>query len=124
MEEVTTADAPANDRPYSQAIIDGTRVFVSGQGPVDPDTGEIEEGDIESQTAQVLENIQSILAAADSSLNDVVKTTIFLTDIGQYNAVNEEYGKHFDPPFPARSAVEVSNLPSDIDVEIEVVAKR
>jgi len=124
MREVSTEDAPASIGPFSQAIVDGDRVFVSGQGPVDPETGEIVDGDVGVQTERTLENVAAILAAADCSLSDVVKATVFVTDMDDYDAINDVYGEYVDEPYPARSAVEVADLPIDIDVEIEVIASR
>ena len=122
MEEISTDDAPASIGPYSQGIRDGNRIYVSGQGPVDPVNGEIIEGDIAAQTARTLENVAAVLDAADTSLNDVVKATVFVQDMADYEAVNEVYGEYMSDPYPARSAVQVEDLPIDIGVEIEVVA--
>jgi len=124
MEEIHTDDAPAAIGPYSQGIVDGDRIFVSGQGPVDPSSGEIARGDITAQMERTLENVDAVLTAADSSLDDVVKSTVFVTDMSNYDAVNEAYERYMSGPFPARSAVEVSDLPIDIGVEIEVIASR
>jgi len=123
MEELQTDDAPAAIGPYSQGIKDGDRIYVSGQGPIDPATGEIIEGDIQEQTARTIENIAAVLASADASLADVLKTTVFVRDVRHYDAVNEVYAEFFDEPAPARSAVEVDDLPIDIGVEIEVIAR-
>lgn len=122
MKEISTDAAPAAIGPYSQGIKDGNRIFVSGQGPVDPETGEIVGDDIAEETARTLENIEAILQAAGASIDDVVKTTVFVTDMANYEAVNEVYADHLTAPFPARSAVEVSELPIDIGVEIEAIA--
>ncbi len=122
MEEISTEDAPGALGPYSQGIIDGGRVFVSGQGPVDPETREVVSEDIKEQTAQTLKNIATILEAGGSSIDNVVKATVFVTDMDNYEAVNEVYAEYMSEPFPARSAVEVSDLPIDIGVEIEVFA--
>jgi 2-iminobutanoate/2-iminopropanoate deaminase len=119
--EITTDDADAIG-PYSQGIVDGTRVFVSGQGPLDPETGDIVGGTAGRQTAQTLKNVEAILKAADADLSDVVKTTVFLTHMEDYEAVNETYARHLSEPYPARSAVEVADLPVDTRVEIEAVA--
>ena len=123
MEEVQTEDAPAGIGPYSQAIKDETHVFVSGQGPTDPDSGDIVSDDIQEQTAQTLKNVEAILEAAGSSLDSVVKATVFVTDMNDYDDVNEVYGEYMSAPFPARSAVQVADLPIDIGVEIEVIAE-
>lgn len=122
MREVSTPDAPESIGPFSQAIIDGGRIYVSGQGPIDPNTGDIVGNDIETQTERTLKNIASILGAADASLNDVVKSTVFVRDMDDYDQVNDVYEDYMSPPFPARSAIEVSDLPVDIKVEIELIA--
>lgn len=124
MREIATDDAPAAIGPYSQGIIDGDRIFVSGQGAVDPESGDVVSDDISEQTARTLENVAAILEAADASLDDIVKSTVFVTDMSDYDAVNEVYAEYMTEPFPARSAVEVADLPIDIGVEIEVVATR
>jgi 2-iminobutanoate/2-iminopropanoate deaminase len=122
MEEITTDDAPGALGPYSQGIRDGDTVYVSGQGPVDPETREIVEGDIQDETEQTLGNVGAVLEAAGLGLEDVVKATVFVTDMDDYEAVNEVYGEYMSEPYPARSAVEVADLPIDIGVEIEVIA--
>ena len=123
MQEVNTDDAPSALGPYSQGIVSGDRVYVSGQGAADPGTREGEVEGIEAQTAQVLENVSAILEAAGASLEDVVKANVYLTDMEDYDAVNEVYAEYMTEPFPARAAVEVSELPIDIGVEIEAVAE-
>ncbi|PHQ44924.1 reactive intermediate/imine deaminase [Halorubrum sp. C3] len=122
MEEVNTTQAPDAIGPYSQGTLDGGRVYVSGQGPVDPDTGEIVSEDVSEQTAQTLENVSAILDAAGSSLDDVVHANVYLTDMEDYDTVNDVYGEYMTEPYPARAAMEVSRLPIEIAVEIEVVA--
>ena len=122
MEEITTDDAPPSIGPFSQAIRDGDRIYVSGQGPIDPETGEIVGSDAQEQTARTLENVDAVLSAAGQSLDDVVKATVFVTDMDDYDAVNEVYAEYMSEPYPARSAVEVRDLPVDIRVEIEVIA--
>ena len=124
MEEIHTGDAPAAIGPYSQGIVDDDRIFVSGQGPIDPDSGDIVGETIREGTERTLENVAGVLAAADSSPDDVVKSTVFVTDMSNYDAVNEVYAEYMSDPFPARSAVEVADLPVDIGVEIEVIASR
>mgnify|MGYP000112019414 CR=1 FL=1 len=124
MEAIETDDAPAAIGPYSQGVVDGERIFVSGQGPVDPVSGDIVSGDISEQTARTLENVAAVLEAVNASLADVVKSTVFLTDMANYDAANEVYAEYMTDPFPARSAVAVADLPIDIGVEIEVVASR
>ncbi|XVH33136.1 RidA family protein (plasmid) [Haloferacaceae archaeon DSL9] len=124
MEEVSTDEAPASIGPYSQAIAHGDTVYVSGQGPANPESREVEVEDIREQTAQTLENIAAILDAAGTSLDRVVKANVYVTDMDNYDSVNEVYAEYMSEPFPARCAVEVSDLPIDIGVEIEVVAAR
>ena len=120
---VISAKAPGAIGPYSQAIAIGDQVFVSGQTPLLAG-GEMAPGGIAEHTEQCLKNILEVLIAAGLTMNDVVKATVFMTDLGQFAAMNEVYGKHFRPPFPARSTVQVSALPKGADVEIEVVAVR
>ncbi|GGN24604.1 Rid family detoxifying hydrolase [Halarchaeum nitratireducens] len=122
MEEIATPDAPASIGPYSQGIIDGETIYVSGQGPVDPETGDIVGETLTEQTERTLENVAAVLEAAGASLDDVVKTTVFVRDMRYYDDINEVYGEYMSEPYPARSAVEVDDLPIDIGVEIEVVA--
>lgn len=118
---IATTAAPGAIGPYSQAIDAGSFVFVSGQIPVNPETGEIPEG-ISAQAAQSLKNLGAILAAAGLSTANVVKTTVFLADMGDFAAMNAEYAKTFAEPFPARSAVAVRELPKGVLVEIEAIA--
>lgn len=119
---ISTEKAPGAIGPYSQAISTGNMIFVSGQLPLDPATGTFP-ADIKGQTAQSLTNAKSILEAAGSSMNQVVKTTVFLSDIGNFAAMNEVYGTFFtEGSYPARSAVEVAKLPKDAMVEIEIIA--
>lgn len=122
MREVHADDAPPSIGPFSQGVVDGDTVYVSGQGPVDPASGDIVDGDVGAQTDRTLSNVAAVLAAAGASLDDAVKTTVFVRDMADYDAVNEAYAARFEAPYPARSAVEVVALPVDIDVEIEVVA--
>ncbi|UPV76829.1 Rid family detoxifying hydrolase (plasmid) [Halorussus limi] len=122
MEEISTDAAPPSIGPFSQGIRDGDRIYVSGQGPVDPESGDIVGDTIEEQTERTLENVEAVLAAADRSLDDVVKATVFVQDMDDYDAINEVYAEYMSSPYPARSAVQVEDLPIDIGVEIEVVA--
>ncbi|MFC4451315.1 Rid family detoxifying hydrolase [Halorussus aquaticus] len=122
MEEISTDAAPPSIGPFSQGVRDGDRIYVSGQGPVDPESGDIVGDTIEEQTERTLENVDAVLAAADRSLDDVVKATVFVQDMDDYDAINEVYAEYMSPPYPARSAVQVEDLPIDIGVEIEVVA--
>ncbi len=119
---VETSSAPAAIGPYSQAVKVGDLVFVSGQIPLDPKTGQIVTGSIEVETDRVLKNLDAILKAAGSSPAQVVRTTIYLRDMGQFARVNEVYGKYFPAPYPARATVEVSRLPKDVNVEIDCIA--
>jgi 2-iminobutanoate/2-iminopropanoate deaminase len=121
--QVITAKAPGAIGPYSQGIASGELVFISGQTPLRAD-GAMAPGGIAEHTEQCLNNILEVLIGAGLTMNDVVKTTVFMTDLGQFGAMNEVYGKHFRPPFPARSTVQVSALPKGADVEIEAVAVR
>lgn len=123
MDELSTDDAPESIGPYSQGIRDNNRIFVSGQGPLDPDTSEVVSEDIREQTKRTLQNTEAILEAGGSSLDNVVKATVFVTDMDDYDGVNEVYSEYMSEPFPARSAIEVGNLPGPFDVEIEVIAK-
>jgi len=120
---IQTTNAPAAIGPYSQAVRTGDLLFVSGQIPLDPKTGELVRGSISEETKKVLDNLKAIIEAAGGSLGDVVKTTIFLKDMGSFAAVNEVYGTYFPQPFPARATVEVARLPRDVNVEIEAIAK-
>lgn len=108
--------------PLSPGIEHAGLVFVSGQVPFDLDTGEVVGDDIREQTAQTLDNVDAVLSEANCSLEDVVKTTVFLTDVANFDGMNDVYGKIFDEPYPARSAVEIGDLAADILVEIEAVA--
>ncbi|KAJ2163118.1 hypothetical protein GGF46_000047 [Coemansia sp. RSA 552] len=120
---VSTANAPAALGPYSQAIKSDGFVFVSGQIPINPATGQIEAQDVAGQTSQVLKNLEAILVASGSSIADVVKTTCFLDDINDWPAMNEVYAKVFHTNPPARSAFEVGKLPKNAKVEVEAIAK-
>lgn len=122
MEEISTDAAPASIGPYSQGIFDGRKVYVSGQGPIDPETGEIVDGDIRDETRRTLENVGAVLEAAGTSLDRVVKSTVFVQDMDDYDTINDVYQDYMSEPYPARSAVQIEDLPVDIGVEIEVVA--
>ena len=121
--QIATTKAPGAIGPYSQGIDVGSIVFVSGQIPVDPATGAIAEG-ITAQTTQSHANVKGILAGAGLTVDNVVKTTVFLADMGDFTAMNEVYASVFTAPFPARSAVAVKTLPKNVLVEIEVIAVR
>jgi 2-iminobutanoate/2-iminopropanoate deaminase len=120
--EIQTPDAPKAIGPYSQGIVANGFVFCSGQIPLVPETGEILLGSVEDQTRQVLKNLKAILEAAGSSADRVVKCTVFLQDMNDFQAMNKVYGEFFKPPFPARAAVQVARLPRDAKVEIEATA--
>jgi 2-iminobutanoate/2-iminopropanoate deaminase len=119
---VTTPHAPAAIGPYSQAVRAGTLLFVSGQVPLDPATGTLVPGGIEEQTRQVLRNLQAILEAAGTSFDAVVRTTVYLTDLSDFAAMNAVYATFVREPFPARATVQVARLPKDAGVEIDVIA--
>lgn len=122
MKAIQTNNAPAAIGPYSQAIEVNGFIFASGQIPIDPATGEFVKGGIKEQTRQSLLNAKSILIAAGTDLNRVVKTTVFLSDMANFTAMNEVYSTFFEQPFPARSAVAVKDLPKGALVEVEVLA--
>lgn len=119
---VHTDDAPAAVGPYSQAVKIGELVYTAGQIPLDPATGKMVEGDVQAQTDRALQNLQAVLKEAGSSLKNVVKTTVFLQDMGDFAAMNAVYDRYFDKKPPARSAVQVAALPLGAQVEIEAVA--
>lgn len=126
-ERVRTDDAPPFelfDLPISQAMIHGDTIYVSGQTGVVPGTGEMVEGGVEAETRQALENIRAILAAAGASFDDVIKATVFVDDMDAFGTVNAVYEEFVSEPYPARSAVEVSDLAMEFAVEIEVIAAR
>ena len=122
MDFVSTGDAPKAIGPYSQGIIAGGLVFTAGQIAIDPASGEVVPGGAAEQTARVMQNLTAILRAAGSGLDRVVKTTVFLTDMADFAAMNEVYGKAFGNHRPARSTVAVANLPKGVKVEIEAIA--
>lgn len=122
MQEVKTDKVPGAIGPYSQASIAGGFVFTSGQIPVNPGTGEIPAG-ISAQTKQVFENIKNVLSAAGTSMENVVKTTVFIKNMADFQAVNEVYASYFTAPYPARACVEVSRLPKDVLLEVEAIAE-
>jgi 2-iminobutanoate/2-iminopropanoate deaminase len=118
------APAPFQGAPYSQGIVYGELVFVAGQLGIDPATGEVVEGGIGPQTERVMENLRAILEEAGSSLDKVLKTSIFLVDLGDFAAMNEVYARFLTEPFPARATVQIAALPSGARVEIEALAHR
>ena len=119
---ISTESAPAAIGPYSQAIAAGGFIFLSGQLPIDPATGQFVEGDVPAMTRQIFRNIETVLAAAGSSLSKIVKTTVFLADLSDFQAMNGAYAEFFPENPPARSTVQVARLPRDARLEIEVVA--
>lgn len=123
LKQVQTDDAPQAIGPYSQAIIVGDMVYTAGQIALDPHTKDIVSDDVVEQTEQVMKNLAAVLKAAGSSLGGVVKTTVFLSDMADFAAMNEVYGKHFGDHKPARSTVQAAGLPRNVKVEIEVVAQ-
>lgn len=124
MKPVNSLSAPAAIGPYSQAIDAGDFVFLSGQVPIDPKTGELVQGDITVQTERVLDNLAAVLEAAGCSFGDVVKTTIYLIDLGDFQTVNATYAKRFTSAPPARATIQVSALPKGARVEIDAIAKK
>ena len=124
MDVIHTDKAPAAVGPYSQALSAGNLVITSGQIPLDPATGALVEGGIVEQTTQVLNNMKEVLAAAGMTFHNVMKTTVFLTDINDFGAMNEVYATYFSAPYPSRSAVQVAALPKGACVEIECICVR
>ena len=120
-EIISTENAPQAIGPYSQAVKAGGLMFISGQIPLNPGTGDLVSGSIEDEANQVLQNIKSICEAAGYGMEDIVKITIFLTDLGNFATVNEVMKKHFSEPYPARATVEISGLPLGVNVEIEAI---
>ncbi|MGB3852156.1 MAG: RidA family protein [Tunicatimonas sp.] len=119
---IQSADAPAPIGPYSQAVQVGSTLYVSGQIPLDPSSGELIQSNITEETHRVMKNLEAILQAAGSSFAQVAKCTIFIRDMGQFSAINEAYGQYFAENPPARETVEVSRLPKDVNVEISCIA--
>ncbi len=119
---ILSKDAPAPIGPYSQATRVGDWIFLSGQIPVDPQTGELIAGGVAAQTKQVLQNLQAVLTALGLNLDRIVKTTIYMTDLNMFAEMNEVYATYFRPPYPARATVQVSALPKGAQVEIEAIA--
>lgn len=119
---INTKNAPAPIGPYNQAIVVNNTIYISGQICIDPATGNLKNKDLQEETHQVMQNLKSILQEAGMGFNNVVKTTIFLTDMNRFGEVNEIYGKYFDGDFPARETVQVSALPKFVNVEISMIA--
>lgn len=120
--KISTSKAPAAIGPYSQGIKAGNTIYVSGQLPIDVSTGNLKSDDIKGQTKQSLENIKAILEEAGYSLDDVVKTTVYLKDINEFSDMNSVYAEYFKEPFPARACFEVAAIPKGAKVEIEAIA--
>jgi 2-iminobutanoate/2-iminopropanoate deaminase len=121
-ELITAAGAAKAIGPYSPAVKVGNLLFLSGSIPLDPTSGQLVEGGIKEQTTRVLENIKALLAAAGADFSHVVRTTVFMIDLGEFAAMNEIYASYFSAPYPARSTVQVVKLPRDVKVEIDVIA--
>ena len=119
---ITTKSAPAPIGPYNQAIVVNGTMYISGQVCIDPQTGALKNRDIQDETHQVMQNLKAILSEGGMSFNNVVKTTIFITDMNQFSEINEVYGKYFSGDFPARETVQVSALPKFVNVEISMIA--
>jgi reactive intermediate/imine deaminase len=119
---IHTDEAPAAIGPYSQAVRAGDTVWLSGQIPLDPDAGELVDGDFEQRVRRVFDNLAAVCRAAGGDLGDIVKLNVYLTDLGRFATVNELMAEAFDEPYPARAAVEVAGLPKGADVEMEAVA--
>lgn len=120
---IDTSEAPAAIGPYSQAVVAGEWVFASGQIPLDPSTGEVVEGGVAEQTDRVMNNLAAVLGEAGSSLNHVVKTTVYLADMATFGEMNEVYARHFGDHRPARATVEAGALPKNVAVEIDLIAR-
>jgi 2-iminobutanoate/2-iminopropanoate deaminase len=121
---ITTSNAPAPIGPYNQAILSGNTLYISGQVCINPATGDLKNKDIQEETHQVMHNLKAILQQAGMDFSNVVKTSIFITDMHQFGAVNEVYGKYFESSFPARETVQVSALPKFVNVEISMIASK
>lgn len=121
---IATSQAPAAIGPYSQGIAAGNLIFISGQLPIDPATGKMVEGDAGARTHRIITNLKAVAEAAGASLDNIVKTTIFLTDLGDFQAVNQAYAEHFGSEPPARSTVQVAALPLGSNIEIEAILSR
>lgn len=122
MKEIKTANAPAAIGPYSQAIVSGNMLYTSGQIPINPATGEIPEG-VEAQARQALTNVKKLIEASGASIDNVVKTSVFIKDMNDFAKINEIYAEFFTEPYPARSCVEVARLPKDVLLEVETIVE-
>ena len=119
---ISTDKAPAAIGPYSQAIEVNGMIYTSGMIPIDPSTGELVTGSVEAQAEQAISNVEALLAASGSSIEKVVKTVVFISNMDDFGKINEVYAKHFKEPYPARSCVQIARLPKDVAIEIEAVA--
>jgi 2-iminobutanoate/2-iminopropanoate deaminase len=119
---INTSEAPAPIGPYNQAVLVSNTLYISGQIPIDPATGNLKNRDVQEETHQVMYNLKVILKEAGMNFSNVVKTTIFITDMGKFSEINEVYGKYFEGDFPARETVQVSALPKAVNVEISMIA--
>ncbi|MFC0776070.1 RidA family protein [Terrimonas alba] len=119
---IRTSNAPAPIGPYNQAILADNTLYISGQICIDPVSGELKKRDVQEETHQVMQNLKAILSAANTGFNNVVKTTIFITDMNQFSDINEVYGQYFNGDFPARETVQVAALPKFVNVEISMIA--
>ncbi len=120
---ITTTKAPAPIGPYNQAVLSGNTLYTSGQIALNPETGELDLDDIKTETTQVMENMKAVLEAANMTFENVVKTSIFISDMNNFSAINEVYGSYFNnATAPARETVEVARLPKDVNVEISMIA--
>lgn len=122
MKQISTDNAPAAIGPYSQAIISGGLLYCSGQIPVEPATGIIPDG-VRAQAEQAFNNLKNLIAAAGTSIDNTIKTTVFVKDMNDFAVINEIYAKYFTAPFPARSCVEVARLPKDVLLEVEAIVE-
>lgn len=121
---IKTGNAPAPIGPYNQAVLAGDTLYISGQICLDPSTGNLKNRDIQEETHQVMQNLKAVLSEAGMNFGNVVKTTIFITDMHQFSAINEVYGRYFESDFPARETVQVSALPRFVNVEISMIATK
>jgi len=119
---IQTENAPSPIGPYSQAVMYGNTLFMSGQIAIDPKTSELVEGEIEEETKQVMENIKATLAAANMDMSNIIKSSIFILDMGLFSRINKVYGEYFESDFPARETVAVKTLPKNVNIEISVIA--
>lgn len=122
IQAINTDKSPQAIGPYSQAVMAQGMLYVSGQIPLDPGTGEVVSEDVAAQTKQVLDNMKAVIEAAETGMNKIVKVTIYIVDMQQFAIINEIYGTYFEAPFPARACVEVSKLPKGVQVEMDAIA--